>query len=78
MGFFDDIFVLVFATPERPKSRIKEGARSPTFDFDRFFALCFAEPVLQNDMFCQAVDGGHHFPAPLESEDLRERERLFN
>ena len=57
MGFFDYIFVLVFATPERPKSRIKISARSPIFDFDRFFALCFAEPVLQNTMFCQVVEG---------------------
>ena len=61
MGFFDDILVLVFATPERPKSRIKISARSPIFDFDCFFFLVFAEPVLQNTMFRRVVERASDF-----------------
>ena len=43
------------------------------FEKSRFFTLCFAEPVLQNTMFCQVVEGQRDFPAPLDPADLRER-----
>ena len=33
----------------------------PEIFLSRFFALCFAEPVLQNDMFCQVVERGRDF-----------------
>ena len=39
----------------------------------RFFDLVFAEPVLQNTLFCQVVEGENDFAVGLGPPILRER-----